>query len=77
MLELIRGVSGGLAVRHVVVVPAGKQQDVWEETTAQVKSVSYYRADVELTVTRGTRTSAGAVVGSRAGGTPSRFSIER
>ncbi len=77
MLEVIAPTSGGVAHRRVVVLTKPNDQEAWEETATVVRPVSHWRADVEVVVTRETRTTAGALVGARAATTPLRFSVER
>jgi len=77
VIEILSPVSGGVSLRRAVVVAQPNDQELWEETTTIVRPVSYWRADVEQTRSRETRTTAGAVVGTPAAATPSKFSLER
>jgi len=77
VIEILSPVSGGVSLRRAVVVAQPNDQELWEETTTIVRPVSYWRADVEQTRSRETRTTAGAVVGTPATATPSKFALER
>jgi hypothetical protein len=77
VIEILSPVSGGVSLRRAVVVAQPNDQELWEETTTIVRPASYWRADVEQTRSRETRTTAGAVVGTPAAATPSKFSLER
>jgi len=77
ILEIVAPAAGGVAHRRVVVLSRPNDQEVWEETTTVIRPASYWRADVEVVVARETRTTAGALVGSRSTAAPLRFSVER
>jgi hypothetical protein len=77
VIEILSPVSGGVSLRRAVVVAQPNDQELWEETTTIVRPVSYWRTDIEQTRSRETRTAAGAVVGTPATATPSKFSLER
>jgi hypothetical protein len=77
MLEIIGPVTGGVSVRRATVVGQPNEQEAWEETTAVVRPVSYWRTDVEVARSRTTRTTAGALVGTPTVSAPSTFSLER
>jgi len=77
VIEILSPVSGGVSLRRAVMVAQPNDQELWEETTTIVRPVSYWRADVEQTRSRETRTTAGAVVGTPAAATPSKFALER
>ena len=77
LLEVLAPVAGGVEQRRLVVVAIPGGQEVWEETSTRIRSTSYWRTDVELSVARETRTAAGAVVGTRATTGPITFSVER
>jgi len=76
-LETLTAAPGGVTLRTVVVLPQPNSQEVWEETTTQVRPQSFWRTDVEVTVGRQTRTTAGAPVGSLGTSGPMKFSVER
>ena len=78
MIQIVGPVSGGAAVRRAVVLaPQPNDREVWEETNTAVQPASYLRTDVEVVRSTETRTSAGALVGSRSTSKPVRFSLER
>jgi hypothetical protein len=77
MIEIISPISGGAALRRAVVLAQPNDRELWEETNTAVRPSSYLRTDVEVVRSRETRTSAGALVGSRSTPTPVRFSLER
>jgi hypothetical protein len=77
MIEVISPVSGGVSVRRAVVLAQPNDQEVWEETMTTVRPTSYWRTDVEVSRSRETRTTAGALVGTPSVSAPSKFTIER
>jgi len=77
VLELFVPLSGGVAHRQVLVLPRPNSQELWEETSTQVRPISYWRADVELTLQRQLRAADGASVGAPTTIGPVRFLIER
>lgn len=77
LVEVIAPAPGGVAARTASVLARAGNQEVWEESTMVVRPASYWRTDVELSIARETRSSAGAVVTPRAASAPVRFSIER
>jgi hypothetical protein len=77
MIEIISPMSGGAALRRAVVLTQPNDRELWEETNTAVQPASYLRTDVEVVRSRETRTSAGALVGSRSTSAPVRFSLER
>jgi hypothetical protein len=77
VIEIISPVAGGVSVRRAVVVGQPNNQETWEETTTIVRPISYWRSDVEVTRSRETRTTAGALVGTPTVRTPSKFTLER
>jgi hypothetical protein len=77
MIEIISPISGGAALRRAVVLTQPNDRELWEETNTAVQPASYLRTDVEVVKSRETRTSAGALVGSRSTSAPVRFSLER
>jgi len=77
LIEIISPVTGGVSVRRVTVLGQPNDQEVWEETTTIVRPTSYWRTDVEVTRSRETRTTAGALVGAPSASAPSRFTLER
>jgi hypothetical protein len=77
VIEILSPVSGGVSLRRAVVVAQPNDQELWEETTTIVRPVSYWRADVEQTRSRESRTAAGAVVGTPGAPASSKFSLER
>jgi hypothetical protein len=76
-IEIISPISGGVALRRAVVLTQPNDRELWEETNTAVRPASYLRTDVEVVRSRETRTSAGALVGSRSTPAPVRFSLER
>jgi hypothetical protein len=76
-MEVITPTSGGLALRQLVVLPKPNEQELWEEMTTRVTVTSSYQADVETTMSRGTRTTGGVAVGARSTAAPLRFTLER
>ncbi len=68
--------SGGLALRQLVVLPKPNKQELWEEMTNRVTVTSSYQADVETTMSRNTRTTASAAVGTWSTAGPLRFTLE-
>jgi len=77
VLEIISPVSGGVSLRRSVVLAQPNDQELWEETTAIVRPVSYWRTDVEVARSRETRSTSGAVLGTPTASAPSTFSLER
>jgi len=77
VIEIISPVAGGVSLRRAVVLGQPNDQELWEETTTTVRPTSYWRSDVEVTRSRETRTTAGAVVGAPSASTPSKFTLER
>jgi hypothetical protein len=77
VLELFVPLSGGVAHRQVLVLPRPNSQELWEETSTQVRPISYWRTDVELTLQRQLRAADGASVGAPTTIGPVRFLIER
>jgi hypothetical protein len=77
VLEIISPVAGGVSVRRAVVLAQPNDQELWEETTTVVRPTSYWRTDVEVTRSRETRTTAGAVVAAPSVSAPSKFTLER
>jgi hypothetical protein len=77
VLEVISPVAGGVSLRRAVVLAQPNDQELWEETVTTVVPSSYWRTDVEVTRSRETRTTIGAVVGTPSVSAPSRFSLER
>ncbi|MBI4638570.1 MAG: hypothetical protein HY727_19710 [Candidatus Rokubacteria bacterium] len=77
LLEIIAPAPAGLMLRRVVVSPRPNNQEQWEETVALIRPVSPWRADVEASGSRETRTAAGAPVGARTTLAPAKFSLER
>ncbi len=76
-LEIIGPASGGVIRRQVVVTPRPNNQEQWEEIVTQIRPVSYWRTDVEVSAGRETRTTTGTLVGTRSTSAPARFSLER
>lgn len=76
-MEVITPTFGGLVLRQLVVLPKPNEQELWEEMTTRVTVTSSYRADVETTTSRDTRTTDGAAVGTRSTPAPLRFTLER
>ena len=52
-------------------------QELWEETTTHVRMTSSSQAEVLTTISRETRTVAGAVVETRSTAAPIRFRLDR
>ena len=77
LVETIAPGASGLVVRRLVVLPRPNSQEQWEETVTQIRPVSFYHTDAEITTSRETRTTAGAPVGTRTTGTPVKLSVER
>jgi hypothetical protein len=77
VIEIISPVSGGVSVRRAVVLAQPNDQELWEETMTTVRPTSYWRTDVEVSRSRETRTTAGALVGTPSVSAPSKFTIER
>jgi hypothetical protein len=77
VIEIISPVAGGVSLRRAVVLGQPNDQELWEETTTTVRPTSYWRSDVEVTRSRETRTTAGAVVGAPSASAPSKFTLER
>jgi len=77
VIDVIAPTSGGLSVRQLIVLPKPGDQELWEETTTQVRTTSSFQADVETTISRETRTVGGAVVGTRSTAAPIRFRLDR
>ncbi|MGH7895718.1 MAG: hypothetical protein ACREQL_13685 [Candidatus Binatia bacterium] len=77
LVETIAPGSSGLVIRRLVVLPRPNSQEQWEETVTQIRPVSFYRTDAEITTSRETRTTAGAPVGTRTTGAPVKLSVER
>ena len=77
VIEIISPVAGAVSVRRAVVLGQPNDQELWEETTTIVRPTSYWRTDVEVARSRETRTTAGALVGTRSVSAPSRFTLER
>ena len=76
-LDLFAPASNGVAHRQVVVQPRPNNQEQWEELTSQVRSASYWRTEIELTLQRQLRAAGGASVGAPTTVGPVRFIIER
>jgi hypothetical protein len=77
VIEIISPVAGGVSLRRAVVLGQPNDQELWDETTTTVRPTSYWRTDVEVTRSRETRTTAGAVVGAPVASAPSKFTLER
>jgi hypothetical protein len=77
VLEIISPATGGVSLRRTVVLAQPNDQELWEETTTILRPVSYWRTDVEVTRSRETRSTAGAIVGTPVVSAPSKFSLER
>lgn len=77
VIEIISPVAGGVSLRRAVVLGQPNDQELWEETTTTVRPTSYWRTDVEVTRSRETRTTAGALVGAPSVSAPSKFTLER
>lgn len=77
VIEIISPVTGGVALRRLVVLARPNDQELWEETTTVMRPVSYWRTDVEVSRNRETRTTTGALVGTRSTSAPVKFSVER
>ena len=77
VIEIISPVAGGVSLRRAVVLGQPNDQELWEETTTTVRPTSYWRSDVEVTRSRETRTTAGALVGAPSASAPSKFTLER
>ena len=77
VIEIVSPVAGGVSVRRAVVLGQSNDQELWEETTTIVRPTSYWRTDVEVVRSRETRTTAGALVGTRSVSAPSTFTLER
>ncbi|MFQ5847653.1 MAG: hypothetical protein ACE5IQ_08315 [Candidatus Methylomirabilales bacterium] len=77
VLEIIAPAPGGVVVRRVSIVARPDNRELWEETATQVRPVSYWRTDVQVTVSRETRMRTGTRVGARSIGGPFTFSLER
>jgi hypothetical protein len=77
VMDVIAPTSSGLSVRQLVVLPRPNEQELWEETTTDVRTTSSIHADVETKISRETRTVAGAVVGTRSTAAPIRFRLDR
>ena len=77
LLETIAPGSSGLVTRRLVLLPKPNNQEQWEETVTQIRPISYWRTDVEVSTSRETRSAAGALVGARVTGTPVKLSVER
>jgi len=77
ILEMIAPGSTGLIIRQVVAVPRLSNQEQWDEIVTQIRPVSFFRTDVEVSAGRETRTAAGALVGTRSSSPPAKFSLER
>jgi hypothetical protein len=77
VLEIISPVSGGVSLRRLVVLAQPNDQELWEETTTVVRPASYWRTDVEVTRSRETRASSGAIVGAPTTSAPVKFALER
>lgn len=77
LMEVFGPAPNGVAYRRVTVLPEAGEQEVWQEVAVQVRAVSYWRTDVEATLTRWARTRAGAAVGERTVRGPARFTVER
>ena len=76
-MEVITPMSGGLALRQVVVLPGPSGQELWEEMTTHIVVTSPFQTEVEMMMTRETRSTGGAVVGPRSTAAPMRFRLER
>ena len=76
-MEVITPMSGGLALRQVVVLPGPSGQELWEEMTTHIVVTSPFQTEGEMMMTRETRTTGGAVVGPRSTAAPMRFRLER
>jgi hypothetical protein len=77
VLEVLVPATSGLQIRRVLVLPRPNNQEQWEELSITLVPASYWRTDVELTVTRQIRAATGAAIGSPAVLGPTRFSLER
>ena len=77
VLEVLAPATSGLQIRRVLVLPRPNNQEQWEELSITLVPTSYWRTDVELTVTRQIRAATGAAIGSPAVLGPTRFSLER
>lgn len=77
LLEILTPVAGGVVMRRVVIVPRPNSEELWEETVITIRPVSYWRSDIEVSISRQTRTTTGAIAGAPSGPPPSRFTVER
>jgi len=77
VIEIVSPVSGGVSLRRAVVLGQPYDQELWEETTTIVRPGSYGRSDVEVTRSRATRTTSGALVGTPSTSAPVKFTLER
>lgn len=77
VLEIISATAGAVSLRRAVVLTQPNDQELWEETTTTVSPASYWRTDVEVTRSRETRTTSGALVGTPAVSAPSKLSLDR
>jgi hypothetical protein len=75
--EIVAPVTGGVALRRLVVQPRPNNQEQWDETTIAVRPVSYLKIDVEIGQSQETRSATGAPIGARATIAPIRFSLDR
>jgi hypothetical protein len=77
VIEIMSPVSGGVSLRRAVVLAQPNDQELWEETTTIIRPSSYLRTDVEVTRSRATRSTSGALVGTPSVSAPSKFTLER
>jgi hypothetical protein len=77
VVETLSGAGEGFHQRRVVVMVEPDASEQWEETTTVVRTVSYWRTEVEVARSQESRTAAGAPVGTRSASGPVRFSVER
>jgi hypothetical protein len=77
VIEIISPVTSGVSLRRATALAQAGEQELWEETTTIVRPTSYWRTDVEVTRSRETRTTSGALVGTPATSAPIAFSLER
>jgi len=76
-LEVIAPMTGGVALRRLVVLPLPNNEEQWEETVTLARPTSYWRIEVEVRVNLQRRTAAGAPVGSPTAAGPYTFSVDR
>jgi hypothetical protein len=77
VIEIVSPVTGGVSLRRAVVLAQPNDQELWEETTTIVRPGSFGRSDVEVTRSRATRTTSGAIVGTPSTSAPVKFTLER